>query len=953
MKTTNKVLGVFTRPVQLLLCAGAALLLSAPASFGQAASQPAATTTTTGTDVVQMQKYEVTGSRIRRIDSQGPSPVIQLTTQNIEQMGFSTFGDAIRALPINGGQAITPANSGNSFTPGLNSFNFRGLGNNNTLVLLNGRRMIPYATPGYDGFQTMVNLDAIPMAAIESVEILKDGASAIYGSDAVAGVLNVKLRKDYQGSAVTVSYGDYFQTNGAQMNASFITGASSGKASILVAATFEKINGVQSKDFSFANTADQTRYLGSVSPQWVVAGGNRQDVLDYEGASNDAVADLTSWGFASALWAHLSSYGYPGSASATVSGTKVSKATVPYDTQPDTNYIPEQQNLTFYTNASYDFADWISAGLEVSYAYSTMLNNSAPTPVALASAHTANTTPGDTMYIPANNPWNPWGVDIKSGSRRMVEAGPRINDVQVDTPRALFTLNGKILGSDFFRDWTWDAGALFTKNTVTWINKGTVPNYKLQQALNGLVYDPNSDSLSYNPDKTATDWYNWFGPQTHDAAMGRFLTVQNPNVYKLQYEIYDFHVGGPLIQLPGGPLAISIGGEHSSQKLEGIMSELNANGWVIGGSSGASFAGSRTIDSLYAELSVPVIKQLELQLAGRYERYSDEGFQQRVRPKVAAIYRPLDWLNLRASYSQSYKAPDLKYLYASKTVTFSSQQYMDPVTNDNIQIQSNVAGNPNLSPELADTYYGGINIEPKRGFLKGLYGSLDVYQIKQKNLLGQFTDIYDYNAILSRAKAGVEPFAAMVTRAPDGTLLYISDPYANLGNRTQTGIDWELGYRFTTRFGKWDINTQGNYLVKDDLTEQGEKGTLIGPYQRRSRFNVGVSWDYRDWSANLTGYFIQGAHYDLELDSAADNDPTDPDLPAGDWALLYRTTIRNQTYFNLYVTYSGFWRTKISVGFNNVFNQMPPRSVYETDGLADGVNYNLPRAFFIKITREF
>ena len=164
---------------------------------------PAATNEGATNPLVEFDKYEVTGSRIKRIDSEGPNPVVAVSRGDLELAGYSNIGDALRALPMISGGSLVPAGSNNSFTPGASTVNIRGLGNNNVLVLLNGRRAAPLSSPGWDGLQTVFDFNSIPAAAVESVEFLKDGGSAIYGSDAVSGVINIKLRKS-AGDSVTL-----------------------------------------------------------------------------------------------------------------------------------------------------------------------------------------------------------------------------------------------------------------------------------------------------------------------------------------------------------------------------------------------------------------------------------------------------------------------------------------------------------------------------------------------------------------------------------------------------------------------------------------------------------------------------------------------------------------------------------------------------------------------------
>ena len=224
-----------------------ALILGASASplaFGQ----PAAGTQTDDDETVDMQRFEVTGSRIKRIDMETPQPVVAITRRDFEATGFSTVGDALRALPMVSGQSLTSIDGGTSFTPGTSSINLRGLGNNNTLVLINGRRAAPYGSPGFNGFQVVFDFNSIPTAAIESMEVLKDGASAIYGSDAVAGVVDIRLRKDYQGLNTEVTFGNSFGTDSFEKGAFAIYGTSSGRTSIVTTIDWTERNAIFARD---------------------------------------------------------------------------------------------------------------------------------------------------------------------------------------------------------------------------------------------------------------------------------------------------------------------------------------------------------------------------------------------------------------------------------------------------------------------------------------------------------------------------------------------------------------------------------------------------------------------------------------------------------------------------------------------------------------------------------
>jgi iron complex outermembrane receptor protein len=280
-------------------------------------------------------------------------------------------------------------------------------------------------------------------------------------------------------------------------------------------------------------------------------------------------------------------------------------------------------------------------------------------------------------------------------------------------------------------------------NNVAVTTPGTVPDYRMQQALLGLVPD-STGKLQWVPDASpaARTYFNWFG--LNSQAMADFLTISNPQVAKNQLTTYDVHLSGPVAQLPGGDLAVSIGAERYTQSIEFTQTDLNATGNIVGGSNGASWAGSRSVNAVYAEVDAPITKWMEAQVAGRYESYSDDGFQKRVRPKLGLKFRPLDWLVIRGSYSQAYQAPDLGYLYETQIVTFTSGQYADPAypSQPKTQLQMNVTGDPDLKPQTTDVYFAGIYVEPHKGILKGLNASLDYFHYSQKNLLAQLTDFY-------------------------------------------------------------------------------------------------------------------------------------------------------------------------------------------------------------------
>jgi len=906
-------------PVRALL--GLALALGAGPAFAQDAGPAKAK------DAPQvLSAYEVTGSRIKRLDTETPSPVIRFTRDELAATGFSTVDDALRALPFNNGQAIVPEGSGNGFASGTSTVNLRGLGNNNTLVLINGRRAVPSGAGTFNGFQSVVDLRQIPIGAVDSIEVLKDGASAIYGSDAVAGVLNIKLRRDYTGVGLDLTFGNTFGTDSFERSAYLIAGASSGKTDIVVQVDLAHRNAIKDADLSFSNTADLRANKTSTAQLEVDPTGNF--VTGYDGRSSNAFPAR----FFIPGTTTIRSFAGPTADPNAANAVPASRATGVgyYDFQKDTYQLPEEDNRGLSVFLHHEFSENLYGFAELFYRRVDAVNGAAPSPFT-------TTDKGDgtnnRLVVPADSPFNPYGTRyfgsagqaIELSTYRLVNAGLRLHDTTSDYPRLLFGLGGKLP-----KDWTWEAAYMFAQGSFYDSAPGTSFDSAVQQALKGVIID--GQKLYANP----------FGPE--DPRITDYYSGNNPTKTTFTSDLYDASVSGDLFDVPAGTVGLALGAEFRKESILDVRTLENETGNVVGGGEGFGYSGKRNVTSAYAELKVPLLKDLELQLAARFEDYSDFGTT--TKPKVALGYKPTKWLMLRGSYSQSFKAPDLAFLYSKGSVSFTGSQSLDPRRPDQpaTQLKTLGRGNPNLQPETTDTYYLGTVLEVPGGPLKGLTFDIGYFRFKQKNLITRdgaaFTLLNELQLPAGRVVRKPLTAAEAAAGFTVGILDYVATDWFNANSGLLDGYDLGVSYTYKTNsLGQFKVGLEATYTAnfeRQNLDSLGNVTTLDLDGNDPNALWHGsgsVSWQKGRWASSVwvfwSGGFVPGQ---LGV----------PEFPMAD-----------QWRVDPQVSYRGFFGTKVTVGVRNVFNKAPPRYLDLGTGYYSGVSVAEPAFWYVRLSREF
>ncbi len=881
---------VLTRTLSHFAWSSLLLTAALQAQTTPSSSAPASEVESEDDGVVILDKFEVVGSRIKRIDAEGPNPVVAIHRTDLNLAGYSSVGEALRSMPIISGSSLRPAASNNSFTPGASTVNIRGLGNNNVLVLLNGRRAAPLSTPGFDGLQTMFDLNSVPTAAIDSIEVLKDGGSAIYGSDAVSGVINIKMRKNFSGVSVAGEFGNNVGTDAWEKSFSMVHGTTAGKTSLLVALDFKAADRLRDRQYTFSANADATDRGGD-------------DLRSYAGYPAMVYVPSLDWYYT--LSAPKANPTLADFVEADVShGT--------YNFQSVTDLTPKTRDYGFYSHLDHTFNEHVTGFMEVSFRRSQSEIGAAPSPVFSYSENGTGPNTG-TLTIPSTNPNNPFGEDLEDEwYARLVHAGNRINDVTSDTPRVLVGVRGEIPSSD---TWSWETAALYSKNRAKNLNRGTVFDDLYQAALNGVSIG--GQTLFANP----------FGPE--DPRVTATYVGDNPTGSSFVLKAWDFSTSGKLFDLPAGQLGLALGGEVRAEDFANNQTVQNETGNIVGGAEGSSVSGDREVYAFYTELAVPIVKNLEAQLAGRFEHYSD--FGSATKPKVALSYKAAPWLRFRTSFGQSFLAPNLSYLYTEQITTFSSSPLVDPKRPNDAprQIQTKSGGNPDLQPEETDTLYAGFQFEPAGAF-KGLAVSVDWFQFKQKNLIAQLGDSF----ILAHED---ELPGKVVRNSPasgetNGVISYINDAYDNFDGLTYRGFDFDVRYDFeTASWGTFRLNAAATFMSQYAYKASDGISQLAGEYnQPKWRSTYSVEWRRGNWGAAV---FCEHVGTFRNYDESG--------------------FIGNQFLVNPQVSYSGFARTKVTVGARNVFDRDPPFDRHSSTAWNDNI-HNPQKAFvYVRLEREW
>ncbi len=846
----------------------------------------------TAADKEQVERIEVTGSHIKRTDMEGPSPLTSLSAEDIANTGVTDLIGLFTKLPMAGqGTFSTQGNSSDNTSNGGSSVSLRGLGADSTLILVNGRRVS--VSPFANNIDTaFVDINNIPLAAIKRVDILKDGASATYGSDAVAGVINIVLRDDIEGAEVSAKIGDTADGGGEEKNISLVWGNSTNKTSHTFALDYFDREEILYADRDYSKSANQT----ALRP-------NDPFATDFRSSS-----------------------GFPGTIALASDSTNRMPDTFGndvcpaeqivgnlcrYDYAPMMTSVPATERASFIYMGKYEINDNLRGFAELNGQHSKTTIRGAGSP-----SFNELFMAGDNVNHPfADMPSHEFYQQDLTMRRRMVDIGDREKRVTSDYYRAILGLKGEI------NDWSWEVAYNYIKSSSTERGVNGFPNSRrTQEAI---------DSGLWNP----------FEPSSNSQEALDFIETTTTRIGKSTSKSFDGKISGSLMEMSHGDLGLAVGVEYREESISDNPDDQFLRGEVFG-TEATQANGSRDNTSVFAELAIPVLDTLEVQVAVRHEDYSDFGTT--TDPKVAFIWQPTESLSLRGSYGTAFRAPSLHQIGLGNTD--ESPNLVDTVrcaavgnvnkACDPQEYTAVLSGNDDLGPEESKSYNLGVIFEAA----DNLDFSIDYYDYDIENVITKDTQ-FKFSTL------GNDP--TVVERLPSNTpgdpgeVVRIFDQFENIGNITTSGLDIEANYGLETDMGDFKFTYVVNYVLSYEDARPNADGSMRidtqeGDFEQPEvRWTFNTTWVQGDWNASMAVNYIGAFEQDASVATEGMND-------VDSWTTVDTT-----------VNYIGIENTTLSLGATNLFNEEPPFAYHDFMGFANSTHNSQGRFVYVKASYKF
>ncbi|GEK09561.1 TonB-dependent receptor [Pseudoalteromonas sp. SCSIO 43201] len=907
-------------------------------AFGAASTAVfSATAAAEEASVESVERIQVTGSRIKRTDLETAMPVSSFSMEDIKASGVPTLEQFVQQLPvISGGSYGSNVNNGGN---GTVSMNLRGLGSDRTLVLLNGRR--------FSG-----DISTIPMAAIARVDVLRDGASTIYGSDAIAGVVNFITAKNYTGTELEFRYQETSEGDGESDSISFVTGIEGDKGSLIISAGYDKREAIYGKDRDFSSCPRQEEdgkivCGGSTtsSPGTFKLKGNTTDrfVMDENGNPRPFVTS--------------DSYNY-------------SSTSILY--QPRETY-----NL--FAAGRYELAETDFSSIEF-FSESMFTHRS----------NTTNLAPVGTfwgMTVPESHPNNNTGDEVYV-NRRLTESGNRRTDF--DVYEYLITTGFE---GEFSNGWYWDFSYGFNHRRVNEFIDGRVHQERMNMLVNPALCNADNSSddskacaaaVAGTPDGIWNPFVD--GSLTQDMLDWVIVPLTDTKISEdTQLQINITGDSGDF-ELPAGVISWAAGYEHLTTSYEAIVDGASGLGAIYGTAPGGS-VGKYNTKAYYVEANIPLLadvafaERLDLTVAARRTKVNLIEDAETTK-KIALEWRPNSELMVRANYSEGFRTPSITDLF--RPFTQSADSYSDPCKNygsnndlsatfkancaadglpgnwgqPNAQSGSWWGGNPDLGPETSESKTFGFVWSPD--FIEGFSATVDYYDIEISNVISSLTletiaqtcyESENFSSPVCNLIKGPEAYGTKgisPRRNLDGNLVGVDLSTQNLGFFNSKGIDFDFNYAMEALGGNLRFKLAGTHLLEQtSLEAEGLEVKDLDGYYGADIANGGRG-AFNDWRANLRVSYDRdnwGLAHTMQYQSAVDDvAPAKNQLSSSVGSVIYNDL---SGYYHATDTLT------LSLGVNNLFDKQPPYVSQGDNGLLIRVHRLTGREYYAKATFKF
>lgn len=938
MKTVPIVKGI-----KAALFTSAALMLSMSVTSAQAQEEV-------------LEEIVTTGSRIVRKDLTDAHPIHVIDSATIEATGLNNIADILMNITSSDGSGLRPITTSTNGSDGSMNISLRNLGSDRTLVLVDGRRWVT------DIDQT-VDLNTIPLAMVERIEILKDGASAIYGSDAIAGVINVITKKNFDGMTFDISYGETAKGDGAQQTIALTMGTSGLDSSAMLSVSFTSQDKIMAGD----RVISRTPVFGCAEP-W-------QSILC--GSSFPAYG--RSWDLGNTL--------IPGQAGTDVSHFEPWSNAARYNYAP-VNYVQQPiERYNIFAKVSHDLSDTTELYGKFIYVKRTSVQQLAQVPLTIGSFFGPQWNWGDGVQITDDNVFNPHGVSLDNYGLRMIAVGPRQPNMDYDTYGLNLGIKGEFDAGG--RSFNWDIGAQRNDGQYDQVSHNYINLFNLARALGPSFRDTDGTLRCGAPGAVirACTPFNMFGGPDLGLANG-VITAEEQQAM-LDYVGYtqvsssgnttmNFYgdLTGEMFEMPGGMAAFAIGFET---RKDTAFSQPDA--LVASGGSSDNFneptKGFTKAEEVYLELSLPLLsdvagaQDLDLSAAFRSTRYDGEGLVgstivpaqigNDTTARLGLMWRPVEDLMFRFNWGETFRAPSVSDLYGGGSESFPStadpcNQTQWPLltpeqqavcTSQGVpaggaeqptsQLRTLVGGNPLLRSEQGENLTAGVVWSPS--FVENLDFVVDFWKVE----LEEAQSYKGAGTILNKCIRQLDPgFCSFIERTPTGRIQVIRTTSFNAAARNVEGIDFGVRYALTTdSIGDFRFSWDTTYTRADET--QSEVGADfsddVGIYQGEPNWEyrsmLQTDWMYGDFSATWTMRYTSKLEEDcwIHYYGIGDIDPAsatyDPIMCSNPTETnIYDDTgvnyLGSRLYHDLRAVWTAPWEGTFALGARNIFGKEPP-----------------------------